>query len=344
MELRTTFFGVSAAAALAVLAGCSSGSSGGGVLLTVNGENVSREQLMDYLAKKPTVRISTQTGIVEANVSEPLDFQALQDMIGQKIVLQLAKDEGVFPKDSDVTAELELRKRINPNYVKELTANGIDFDVIKDNLALELARENLLTKGITVTKEETDKYIKDNPDQFTEPARVELYWVFVKTKSKQTRIDQEISSGQSFEAIARQFTDYVNPEGGDPIKFPQTVVASLRPELKKLVDTTSEGKITDWLALSDGFAKFYVNKKVPAKKMDLNDDRKELVRRSIARGRGEQATDLARKVLNKIKDSQIKVNDKTLQGAWDRAYERLKKESLASGSPNTNSSSTGTDK
>lgn len=342
--MKTTFFGVAAGATLAILAGCSSGTSGGGVLLSVNGENVSREQLMDYLAKKPTVRVSTQNGIVEASVSEPLDYQALQDMIGQKIVLQLAKDEGVFPTDSDVTAELEFRKRINPNYVKELTANGIDFDVIKDNLALELARENLLIKGITVTKEETEKYIKDNPEQFTEPAKVELYWVFVKTKTKQARIDQEISSGQSFEAIARQFTDYANPNGGDPIKFPQTVVESLRPELKKLVDTTAEGKITDWLALSDGFARFYVNKKVRAKKMDLNDDRKELVRRSIARGRGEQATDLARKVLKKIKDSQIKVNDKTLQGAWDRAYERLKKESGESASSNSSAAPPSTEK
>lgn len=341
MELKTTFFGAAAAAALALLAGCSSGSSGGGVLLSVNGENVTREQLMDYLAKKPTVRVSTQNGVVEANVSEPLDFQALQDMIGQKIVLQLAKDEGVYPSDKDVTAELELRKRINPNYVKELTANGIDFDVIKENLALELARENLLTKGITVTKEETEKYIKDNPQQFTEPAKVELYWVFVKTKSKQARIDQEISSGQSFEAIARQFTDYENPSGGDPIKFPQTVVANLRPELKKLVESTSEGKITDWLALSDGFAKFYVNKKVPAKKMNLDDDRKELVRRSIARGRGEQATDLARLVLKKIKESQIKVNDKALQGAWERAYERLKKEAGEPAASNSTSSTPG---
>lgn len=294
------------------------------------------------MAKKPTVRVSTQSGVVEAQVAEPLDFQALQDMIGQRIVMQLAKDEGVFPPDAEVSKELEFRKRINPNYIKELTANGITFDTIKENIGLELARENLLTKGITVTQQEADDYIKKNPAQFTEPAKADMLWVFVKTKTKQATVDREIQSGQSFQSIALRYSEFdgAKENGG---RFPQTSINDMNPTLKNIVNQTAVGKVSTWLPLSDGFAKFYIQSKTPAKAMTLDADKKELVRRSIARSRGEQATDLPKRVLDKIKGSEIKVNDTTLSGAWDKAFDKLKKEGQAQTSqPNTSQPSTAT--
>ncbi len=321
--------------ALSALSGCNKGGAGaspasGPTLLTVNGENISWEQLSQHLAKKPTIRVSTQSGVVEANVAEPLDFQALQDLIGQKVIMQLAKDENVFPTSAEVNTELEFRKRLNPTYLKSLIASGIKFETVKENLALELAREKLLTKGITVTAKEADDYIKNNPTQFMDPASADLLWVFVKAEADKAKVNSEIASGQSFAPIAARYSQYPNAaeQGG---KFPQRVISQMRKELQDVIIATPIGRVSKWLALSDGFAIFYVEKKTPAKPVTLDADKKELVRRSIARTRGEQATDLGKKVLDKIKASQIKVNDAALAELWKRAAENLAKQGNQTG-------------
>ncbi len=323
-------------ASLAALSGCNKGGSTGSpasgpTLLSVNGENISYEQLNRHLAKKPSIRVSTQSGVVEANVAEPLDFQALQDLIGQKVIMQLAKDEGVYPTAAEIDAELKFRTKLNPTYLKTLNASGVMFETVKENLALELAREKLLTKGITVTAKEADDYIKNNPTQFMDPASADLLWVFVKAKGDQAMVDSEIASGQSFAPIAARFSQYPGAaeQGG---KFPQRAISQMRPELQKVVNETPIGRVSKWLQLSDGFAIFYVEKKTPAKAVVMNADKKELVRRSIARTRGEQATDLGKKVLDKIKASQIKVNDTALAELWKRAAENLAKQANQAGS------------
>lgn len=334
-----------AAACMALVSGCGSSSSGGGgAVVTINGENVSQEQMARYLARKPTVRVVTDSGIAVAQVAETLEFQALQDMIAQRAMLQLAQDEGVAPTQAQVEQEIQFRKKINPNFLKELTAAGFTFDMIKENLSVELARENLLTKGITVTAEEADQYIKANPQQFMDPASADLLWVFVKTKTAQGIVDREIASGQSFQSIAIRYSEFPNARevGG---RFPERVIDKMRPELKKLVVGTAVGKLTDWLQLSDGFAKFYVEKKSPAKPMEMDEVKKELVRRSMARQRGEQGSDLDRRILDKIKASTISVTDKVLKDAWKKAFDRLQQEgkapASATGAPTAEAPATG---
>lgn len=334
--MNKSIFAVVGSFAIVMLAGCGSSGGGGGseILVTVNGENISRDQLNKYLSKKPTVRVASQSGVVEANVAEPLDFQALQDMIGQRILTQLAKDENVYPDPASIAKEIEFRKKLEPNFIKQLTANGITMEVIRENIALELARENLLTKGITVTQAEADAYVKNNPAQFTEPAKADMIWVFVKTKTKQATVDNEIRSGQSFQSIASRYSEFTGSE--NPTRFPQNVVSQMNAELRKIVEATAPGKVTNWLQLSDGYAKFFVQSKTAAKPMVLDSDKKEVIRRTIARGRGEQATDLAKRVLDKIKASQINVTDPTLKEAWKKAYDRLMKENRANtGGTNT---------
>lgn len=349
--MKKTLLWTLAAIAAMGITGCTGKSSP--TLVTVNGENISNDDLGRYLAKKPTVRVNTASGVVEAQVAEPLDFQALQDMIGQKVVIQLAKDEGVSPTEKEVIDELEFRKRLNANYVTELTQNGITFKMIQENLNLELAREKLLTKGITVTMEEAKKYVKDNPAQFMEPAKADLLWVFVKAESKKPKVDDQIRSGQTFSAIAIELSDFptAKEQGG---RFPQQELQRMPQQLQEMVKKTEPGKTTDWLKLDDGWAKFYVQSKTPQRPVAMSDDRLELVRRSLARERGEKATDLPKRVLDKIRASNISVSDATLRDSWTKAFERLQKEAeqnasganptgggTAGGAPSTTAGATG---
>jgi ribosomal protein L9 len=310
---------------VAALAGCGSQGGGSSSLATINGETITDGQLNKHMSRKTSVRVQTANGAAEAQLSESLDFQALQDLIGQRIIMQLAKDDGVYPTDGEILQELDFRGKLNPNYVKQLNAAGYNLESIKENLALELAREKLISKGVKVTDAEVDEYIKNNPQQFTNPATATMRWVFAKTDARKAEVDKALATGQSFTAVATQLSEApgARSNGG---QFEQNVVSRMPQQLQAMVAKTAEGRMTDWLRLTDGWARWYVERKAAAKKMELSKEQKELVRRQIAQQRGQQATDLNKRVLDKLKEAQITVKDDVLSELWKKRFDAIKEE------------------
>lgn len=329
---KTILLGIAASVAAAFVAGCGRGGSGN--LATVNGETISADDFHKYLETKNTVTVSTGSGVVEAQVAGSLAFQALKDLVARKMLLQLAKDEGVAPTDQDVLAELEVRKKINPNYIKIATSNGVSIQRLKDEILVSLAREKLLTKGITVTKEEVDKFIADNPKSFEEPATVDMLLLFVKTDAGKAAADKELQSGLPFSTVAPRLSEYPNARQ-NLARFPATEadgttqIRKLPQPIQDKVNTTEELKATDWIKLDDGWAKLYIQKKTPAKPINMDETRKDLVRRQLAQERGQQAMDLNKRISDKLKSSDIKIDDPTLKDPWERAMEELKKATSA---------------
>jgi len=298
----------------------------------VNGESISIDEFHKYLEGKDTVRVRTNDGqVAEARVADSLAFQALQDMIGRQVIMQLAKDEGVYPSDADISKELDFQQKLTPGFLANLNRAGITMDRVKQNLKLTLAREKLITKGVTVTMAEAEDFIKQNPKQFTEPAKVSMLWVFVKTADKKAKVEAAINSGQTFSLVASQLSDFpmarqqngrfIGPDGN-----PERSIDSLDPKLRDMVNKTAEGQMTGWLQLSDGSAKFFVEKKIPAKPLDMNNYRKEAVRRQLALQRGSQAIDLSKRVLDKLLVSKIDVKERALVEPWKAAFEKYKQE------------------
>lgn len=323
---KTILIGVAASLAALFVAGC--GRGGGGGLAMVNGESISAEDFNKYLETKDTVTVMTPSGPAEARVAGSLAFQALKDLVARKILMQLAKDEGVAPAEADVLAELELRKKLNPNYIKQVTAGGMSIQRLKEDIAVGLAREKLLSKGITITKDEVDKYIATNKEAFMEPARADMQWIFVKTEAAKSAVDKELATGQPFSSVAQRLSEFPNARQ-DQGRFPQAVIRDMPQELQDLVSKTPELKVSEWLKLSDGWAKFSIQKKTPAKAINMDESRKLLVQRQLAQERGGQAVDLNKRISDKLKSSEIKVEDPSLKEPWERAMEELKKASGA---------------
>jgi ribosomal protein L9 len=294
-------------------------------MATINNERLTLEDFHKYLEAKPTVRVMVQGQSVDLPVAEPLAFQALQDLVAQRVTLQLAKDEGLAPSKEDIEKELDIRKKLRPTFVQDLTGRGLTLQRIRESLELDLARERLLTKGITVTDQEVEDYIKQNPKQFEDPERVAMHWVFVKSEARKTEVEKEIKMGQSAPAIAARFSEADNARQTQG-RFPQDVKAALPAELQQIVDKTQEGRWTDWVQLQDGWARFHVTKKTPAKAIVMDDTKKQMLKRQLAMDRGRQASDLGKRVLEKLKASDIEVRDPALKEMWAKAFESLKNE------------------
>jgi len=331
LKNSTSLLGTAAASAVLgafgfyVLSGCGGGKDSGPVLALVNGETITMDDFHKYMQSKPSVRIQTANGPAEARVSESLAFQALQDMIARQVTMQMAKDEGVFPTEQEVTKELEFQKKLQPTFLTQLTQAGLTLDRIKQSLTLNLAREKLITKGVNVTMQEAEEFIKSNPKQFMDPAKAAMLWIFARSEDRKKQVDSALQSGQTFSVVASQYSEVpgARQQGG---RFPQETISGLPADLQRLVNATAEGRATDWFRMQDGFAQFFVEKKTPEKPIDMTPERKEYVRRQLAQQRGAQATDLSKRVLDKLLKSTVDVKERTLVEAWKRAFERFKEE------------------
>ncbi|MGB9608405.1 MAG: hypothetical protein ACPL7E_07705, partial [bacterium] len=110
-----------------MLAGC-----GKKVVAVVNGEKITKEELRDE-AERVAGR------------------DVLVNLIRQKIILQAAKKEGVYPSKEEVEKEIEFRKRENPTFLEDLKKQGTSLEEYKEQLIESLAEINLVTKGIKVS-------------------------------------------------------------------------------------------------------------------------------------------------------------------------------------------------
>jgi len=316
-------FAVCSCVALGVLiAGC--GNRGGGVVATVNGEAITMDEFVGYLKTKERVRVVTNQGMAEARVAETLAYQAMEDMIMRRIVAQLARDEKVFPTDAETINEIEFRKKLSPNFVQLMNAQGMNWERIKEQLRIELATERLLSKGITITDDQLDKFIADNKLD-REPATADLIWVFVKTPALRAQVDSDLKSGTSFSTVAARYTEAPRSKEQN-CRYPTRVLAQLPDVIRPTVQKTSEGQSTDWVPGDGGWAKFFVEKKAPERKLTLDAAKREFYRREMAKAQGARAKDLDKRITDKLFESDVSVGPKELADLWKIAMERARKD------------------
>ncbi len=355
------------------LSGCGK-VGGGGSLATVNGDSISMDQYHDAMESMRTVNVNLPANLVgnialtgaqaqaqaggnkekmneyigalaqrlssqsfAAPIAVPLSMQVLNQLINDKLLIQLAKDEGVAPSDKDVEEELKFQTKLDPNYVKLKKAQGIQMGQLRRQTELALAQERLLAKGVPVTAANVDdeiKAIKKDPQrraQLVEPATVEMLWIVVTNPQDKAGVDKELSRGQAFGSVAVRFSKDPNAERtqgrfqGGPVPIDR-----LGGQFAAIVNKTPQGRTTDWIEIGKNqFAKFQVVQKTEAKEVELTPDRKEFMRRQMAMQKGAQGKDVARKLRDKllkaITDKKIVVNYEPVKDMWKNYSENLQK-------------------
>ncbi|MDI9636581.1 SurA N-terminal domain-containing protein [Kamptonema cortianum] len=335
-----------ALAAVAMLGGCNRGD--GGVIATVNGVPITQNEWFEHLEAKSTVNISIAQGSIQpidnqtgqAQVVGTLGFQAMQDLVARKLVLQLAKEEGVSPTKQEVDEEIALRNKLNPSYIKNLQARGLKMEGIRSLVETELAQTKLVTKGVTVTDKEVDEYIEANKQQFVEPGVVDMFWIIVPA-AKVAEVDAELAKGSRFQDVAMKFS--IDPQAKETqgkfqaVQFPQGVpIRDLPAPLKKVVETTEVNKTSGWVEDGNNRAKFMVTRKTQDRDQEITPERKKWVHRVLATQRGSEGTDVQQTLRDRLRDAKIEVKNEALKSLWSNFEEQLKKQPSTSPTTTTN--------
>jgi hypothetical protein len=324
-----------------VLVGCKSGGGGGEVMATVNGETISKDEYISHLERKVQVLVQSQQGPAQVPVAQPLNFQALNDLVNQKLLLQMAKKENVLPTDADVNDEMKFQTSKRADFVAALTAQGLTLTDIKDELLISLARHNLLSKGIKISDAQVDSFIKENPKQFENPKLVDLTWILLKDASVKAKVDSDLKTGQTFAIVAKQYTTATSGPvypGREYDKFPA--------RLKSILDSPShpllENGTSDWLLDGTQFVKFHVEKITPSSKLEVKPWMKTEIARLLAEQKGGAAVDLDKRLLNLRKEAVISITKPGLKERFDQLSKTLKEQDMKNTTTTSSSKPTST--
>lgn len=352
-------------AAMAIAAGCSRGGSGGGdVLAVVNGEPITMDEFHSYLEHKPSVNVMITPALLQALVQrqvsansvvplpvpvargenpygQSLAFQALTDLVRRKIILQIAKDDGVSPTSGDIEKELSFQTKKDKDFVKRFTQQGFTLDKLRNELTLDLANYNIITKGVTYSPAEVDKYIQEHKDLLKQPPMAGFDIVVVKDAEGKSQVDKALATGDTFRKVATQYTINRNQTSlqGNVDSFPEP--------LKSIVQKTAEQRASDWFSVAPvekgkqpdpnkaPFAKIYINRKIAAKDIAVDEVVRTTIERSEKLRIGSKATDIAKRVKDKLKTSKIDVNVPYLSEQWKKEFRDFQNEVDKSSTPQT---------
>lgn len=317
------------------LVACNGSSSKGksDTVAVVNGDKISRDDFYTLLEHKPQVRVDPTSlqANGDARVAGTLGFQALADLIKNQVILQIAKEEGVAPSESDLTRELTYRTTRQPDFLKQSMDQGFTKEQILRDLRVLLSQERVVSKGVTVPDSEVNNYIAKNPRAFEQPKAALLSYITVSTDAKKKQVDEQLNGKVPFSVVAQQLSEAPGARTGKN-QVPQTNFAQFPPQLQRLVDATPQGQTTAWMKDGTNWVKFSVDQKRNASAIEITPVIKETVKRQLAQIRGEKGSDFKRKLARKIISADVRITDKIYADLWKKQVEEAKAADTASGS------------
>lgn len=270
-------------------------------IATVNGESIGGMEYFRRMEFLPGYGKMVGNRFIEGWPG----YLALQQIINERILLQLAKEKAVAPKDADIAAELNLRLKNSPKLLETLAKVGITKADLEHQIRVDLSEFNLITMGVNVTDQEVEQHYKDNPTRFTVPKRYKLRLIAV-TEEKKSQVDTALAGGKTFADVARDMSsDPSALQGGAIGDVPATALAEA---VTKMLDLTKIGTTTEWIkGASGGWFKFLVEDVKPSEKIPLDANTKAQLRRSLMLDRGRVRNNLDKMMTDARKKAKITV-------------------------------------
>lgn len=185
-----------------MLAGC--GRKG---LMNINGERIAKDEFYSRLEKVPV-----QTVKGGKQVTVPAGQYVVEQIINEKLLLQLAKKENVQPTDAQLDNKYNYLKRsTGGSFVTQLQQSGVTTEEWRQQMAIQQSVVNLVTKGVTVSDAEIrksyDQLISKGAPGFVRPEAVFFSVIITKTEPKIQKAYKLLQDGQDFGTVAMQMSE-----------------------------------------------------------------------------------------------------------------------------------------
>lgn len=284
------------------------------IILRVNGVPIPASEYYKRMEFLPGVGVYSNGKFIE----RPPAFLTILQIVQDQLILQLAKEQGVAPTESEINQELNNRKAQDNETYKAYADFGIGDEELKRQIAIDIAQFKLLTKGVTVSDQQVTEHYNTNKLYYTTPATVKLRVIVVKNAGDKQKVDNALKS-RSFADVAKEMsTDITKYAGGE---LPEVSIAQLPQNVLNEVTRTAPGKDTAWIESEGTFSKYRVEKKTDAKQLSLDDKLKERIRRMLMVEIGKRRNNVKQMLDEMRSKAKIEIASPGLQKLWD-AYMR----------------------
>jgi peptidyl-prolyl cis-trans isomerase SurA len=193
----------------------------------------------------------------------------LERLIEDRIAMEKIREIGIEVKDNEVDAAIERIKRDNHWGQKELEAmlrdKGLTWEEYRRNVREDLQRYKLVNfevkSRIIIRDEQIEAYYEEHQDRFQRKPGVELATIFLlrtgsgkdepaELEQKAASLVQQIRDGSEFGELAREHSDGPGAEEGGYLgRFDPN---QLEPEIRKVIEQTPEGGVSDPIIKPNG--------------------------------------------------------------------------------------------
>ncbi|MFP4509470.1 MAG: peptidylprolyl isomerase [Spirochaetaceae bacterium] len=214
-------------------AGADSASSDGDPVAIVNGREVPRS-LFERQLQQQLQAYQAQGMEIDDEQMELFEQQLVDQLIARELVLQDGESRGIAPSDEDIQAELDDIRAQFPDedgFEEALEQQNLTLEEIERNIAEQFVIEEILESDVLantgVDETSAREFYEDNPEFFETPDQVRASHILILTQgaSDEERAEaretietvlSELEAGESFEALAREYSeDGTAEEGGD---------------------------------------------------------------------------------------------------------------------------------
>lgn len=253
----------------------------------------------------------------------PPGFLTIEQLITEKLILQVAKDQGVYPTDQEVDAEIKNRVEDYPKLLEDWAASGRSREELNDQVRLDVAQFKILTKGVNVTDQEAENFYNTNPTMFTIPESATLRVIAVPDDDTQNAVDADLKTGKPFADVAKARSVDITKENGGWVG--PVSIGALNPNAQALVKKTKIGETTEWMKGETARVKFLVEDKKGAERQPLTPALRRQIRRDTMMTKGKVHNDISKLMAAARKNAKIDIKEKEFALAYKNFVENMNK-------------------
>lgn len=280
-------------------------------IIVVNGEKVSKDEFYSRLERIP---VQTQQGTKLAGQ------YVVEQMIGEKLVEQLAKKQNVTPTDTQIANKIAfIRKESGGDMQRLLAAQGMNTDDLKKKISAEQSLINLYSKGVNISDAEVraayDQALNAKGSKLVRPEQVKTSVIIVEKKDKIDKVYKMLTGGADFGTTAMQMSEVpgANKDRGQLDWFSVDDPRPIPKEVKQNAFATPANTFSKPFTVKGGWVIVKVDSKRP-KKVTQFEDIKEVIREQLAMQKASKTSKLNDDLKTFTKSATITVNAARYQG------------------------------
>ncbi|MCS7300141.1 MAG: peptidyl-prolyl cis-trans isomerase [Fimbriimonadales bacterium] len=286
-----------------------------------------------YLRRLELMPTPTQVAGNQITTS-PAGYTTLWQIIREQVLLDMAKEEGMLPTDQQVEERVQREMKNNPQIKQAITEGRLTLDDYRQQVKVQLALFNLLTKGVTVTEQEVKKAYEENKRAFYRPASARVRFITVNNPAVRKQIDDDLKRGFNFQSLVSKYAQ--NPvagvqanEGeiqleGDLPQNPQERQAAQK--LRNTLKNAKPTEVTDWLVVGPGtVARFELLSRAAGRQLPY-EEVKDQIRETLMLRKGQQTNrDLNLELAKRIANTPVEIKSETWKKQYEKDIQELKR-------------------